>query len=260
MEFQDIIFEVRNGYAVLTFNRPKVLNALRLQTKHEISAALDKVKTDEAIRGLILTGVGRAFMAGSDLSETQDDRTAAETEAFSLEGQALISRLEELDKPVIAAVNGYALGGGTEMALACDLRVAADNAVFGLPEVDLGVTPCYGGTQRLSRLVGSGIAKDLLFTARKVHADEAMRLGLVNRVVPQEHLLEEAEALMQTILKNAPIALKCCKQLVDQGLEMSLSDGLKFEAKLNGMLAETEDAREGMRAFMEKRKPVFQNK
>lgn len=266
MEYQDIIFEIKEGYAVLTLNRPKVLNAIRQQTKQEINDALDQIEKDDSIRGLIVTGTpgvnGKrgAFTVGSDISETQGDRTAAETEAFSRAGQALMDRFANLEVPVIAAVNGYALGGGLELALACDLRVAADNAVLGVPEVDLGVTPCYGGTQRLARIAGAGVAKDLLFTARQVRADEALQLGIVNRVVPADKLVEEAEALMKQILKNGPIAVRCCKKLVDKGLEMSLEEGLRYEAKLNGELAETEDAREGMRAFQEKRKPVFRNK
>lgn len=260
MEYQDIIFEVKEGYAVLTFNKPEKLNALGARMKEELADALKAVETDDSIRGLIITGSGRGFMAGTDLSEINTDRTGEETEEMSLHGQELMNALEELGKPVIAAVNGYALGGGTELALACDLRVAGEKAVFGVPETDLGVAPCYGGTQRLARLCGAGVAKDLLFTARKVRAEEALRIGLANRVVPQDKLMEETEELMKSIIKNGPIAIKACKYLVDKGLDMSFADGLKYEAELNGMLAETEDSREGLRAFFEKRPPVFRNR
>ena len=260
MEYQDIIFEVKDGYAVATFNKPEKLNALGERMKAELEDIIRTVDKDDRIRGLIITGAGRGFMAGTDLSEIQTDRTGEETKEMSLHGQALMNKLEELGKPVIAAVNGYALGGGTELALACDLRVAGEKAAFGVPEADLGVAPCYGGTQRLARLCGAGVAKDLLFTARKVRAEEALRIGLANRVVPQESLMEETENLMKTIIKNGPIAIKACKSLVDKGLDMSFADGLKYEAELNGMLAETEDSREGLKAFFEKRPPVFHNR
>ena len=179
---------------------------------------------------------------------------------MSLHGQELMNRIEKLPKPVIAAVNGYALGGGTELALACDLRVAGEKAKFGVPESDLGVAPCYGGTQRLARLCGPAVAKDLLFTARQVGAEEALRIGLCDRVVEQDKLLEETENLMKTIIKNGPVALAACKTLVDDGLNMSFEAGLRYEAELNGMLADTEDAAEGLKAFFEKRPPVFKGK
>ena len=258
--YQEIIFEIKEGYAVLTFNKPKTLNALSNKMKEELEDVLRVVEADDNIRGLIITGSGRAFMAGTDLSEINLDRSAEETKEMSLHGQALMNKIEALGKPVIAAVNGYALGGGTELALACDMRVAGEKAVFGLPEVDLGVAPCYGGTQRLARLCGPGVAKDLLFTARKVRAEEALQIGLANRIFPQDTLLEETENLMKTIIKNGPIALKACKYLVDKGLDMSFADGLEYEAELNGMLGATEDSKEGIQAFFEKRAPVFRGK
>lgn len=260
MEYQEILFEEKEGYAILTFNKPDKLNALSERMKKEIEDVIRVVDESSTIRGLIITGAGRGFMAGTDLSEINPDRSAEETKEMSLHGQALMNKLEELGKPVIAAVNGYALGGGTELALACDLRVAGEKAVFGVPEADLGVAPCYGGTQRLARLCGAGIAKDLLFTARKVRADEALRIGLANRVVPQESLMEETENLMKSIVKNGPCALKACKYLVDKGLDMSFADGLEYEAELNGQLGATEDSKEGIKAFFEKRPPVFQGK
>lgn len=260
MEYQELLFEEKEGYAILTFNKPDKLNALSERMKQELEDAIRVVDESSTIRGLIITGAGRGFMAGTDLSEINPDRSAEETKEMSLHGQTLMNKLEELGKPVIAAVNGYALGGGTELALACDLRVAGEKAVFGVPEADLGVAPCYGGTQRLARLCGAGVAKDLLFTARKVRADEALRIGLANRVVPQESLMEETENLMKSIVKNGPCALKACKYLVDKGLDMSFADGLEYEAELNGQLGATEDSKEGIKAFFEKRPPVFQGK
>lgn len=260
MEYTKILFEMKENYGILTFNQPDKLNAIGEQMKAEISDVLDHFEKDDGFGGLIVTGAGRGFMAGTDLSELSTDRKGSETKEMSLHGQALMNRFEAIGKPVIAAVNGYALGGGTELALACDLRIAGEKAVFGTPEADLGVMPCYGGTQRLARLCGPSVAKDLLLTARKVRADEAYRIGLVDRIVPQEQLMEAAEELMKTILKNGPIALKYGKFLVDQGLNMSLQDGLELEAEYNGRLADTEDAKEGLQAFFEKRKPVFKNK
>lgn len=258
--YTDIIYEVKEGYVIITMNKPEKLNAIGEKMKEELEDALNKIEADDSIRGMIITGAGRAFMAGTDLSELTTDRTGEQTKEMSLHGQALMNRFEQLGKPVIAAVNGYALGGGTELALACDLRVASEKAVFGVPETDLGVAPCYGGTQRLARLCGAGVAKDLLFTARKVRADEALRIGLANRVVPAESLMEETEALMKSIIKNGPVAVKASKYLVDKGLDMSFADGLQYEAEMNGMLADTEDAKEGLQAFFDKRPPVFKGK
>lgn len=260
MEYQDILFEVRNHVAYITIDRPKVLNALRMNTKAELEDAVDAIAADSSILGVIITGTGRSFISGSDISEISVDAEGGETTAMSQKAHALFDKFEALEKPVLAAINGYAIGGGTELALACDLRIASSRAVFGLPEVDLGVAPCYGGTQRLPRLVGAGVAKDLLFTGRKMKADEALRVGLVNRVVEHAELMNEAEATMRAILKNAPIAVKYCKLMVNRGLEMSLADGLDYEAQVAGILVETQDAKEGVRAFFEKREPQFQNK
>lgn len=260
MDYQDIIYEVRDNVAYITINRPDVLNALRMQTKEELEDAVDKTAADDSILGLIITGVGRSFISGNDISEIRVDAKGEETVAMSTQAHRLFDKFEAMGKPIIAAVNGYALGGGTELALACDLRIASEKAVFGLPEVGLGVAPCYGGTQRLARLCGPSVAKDLLFTARKVRADEAYRIGLADRLVPQESLMEETENLMKSIIKNGPVAIAACKSLVDQGLDMSFAAGLRYEAELNGMLADTEDAKEGLKSFFEKRPPVFQGK
>lgn len=260
MEYQDIIFQVKDNIAYIIVNRPEVLNALRMKTKEEIEHAIDVIAADDSICGVIITGTGRAFISGNDISEIKIDSKGEETVAMSRHAQKMLDKFEAMGKPIIAAINGYALGGGTELALACDIRIASTKAVFGLPEVRLGVAPCYGGTQRLPRLVGVGIAKELLFTGRKVSAEEAKEIGLVKKVVEHDELMNEAEALMKQILKNAPIAVKTCKELVNKGMEMSLADALVYESELNGMLAETEDAKEGVKAFFEKRSPVFKNK
>ena len=257
MEYQDILYEVKGSVAIITFNRPNVLNALRTGMKKELEDAFDKAANDDKILGLIITGLGRAFMAGSDISEIKADVPGAETVAMSKYTHALYNKLEEMGKPVIAAINGYALGGGTEMALACDLRIASTKAVFGLPETDLGIAPAYGGTQRLPRLVGAGIAKDIIFTARKVKAAEALSIGLINEMVEPDDLMKAAEAKMAQILKNGPLAVRYCKFAINKGLEMSLADGLDYEAEVNGILAETEDSKEGVKAFFEKRAPQF---
>lgn len=257
MEYQDILYEIRDQVAYLTINRPKVLNALRMQTKQELENAVDRIAEDRSILGVIVTGVGRSFISGNDISEIRVDAKGEETVAMSTQAHRLFDKFEAMPKPILAAVNGFAMGGGTELALACDMRIASSRAVFGLPEVHLGVAPCYGGTQRLPRLVGTGLAKELLFTGRKVKADEALSIGLVNRVVEHAELLNEAESLMRSILKNGPIAVRTCKELVDRGMALSLAEGLVLEADLNGMLAETGDAKEGVTAFFEKREPVF---
>ena len=260
MGFEEILYEVKDQIAVITINRPKVLNALKTTTKQEISAAIDLASEDDSVRGVIITGAGRGFISGTDISEIHIDAKAEVTIEMSRQAHALFDKFDRLDKPIIAAVNGYAMGGGAELALACDLRVASTKAVFALPEVSLGVAPCYGGTQRLPRLIGAGRAKDLLFTGRKVGAEEAFSIGLVERLAEPESLMEEATALMKSILRNAPIAVRVCKELVNRGMEMELKDGLALEAERNGMLAETEDAREGVRAFFEKRPPEFINR
>lgn len=260
MNYVDILFEVKNSVAYITFNRPEVLNALRSSMKKELEDAFDKIDSDDTIRGLIITGTGRAFMAGSDISEIKPDAPGSETVEMSKYTHMLYNKLEEMGKPVIAAINGYAMGGGCEMALACDLRIASTKAIFGLPEADLGIGPAYGGTQRLPRLVGAGVAKDIIFTARKVRADEALNIGLVNMVVEPENLMSAAEEKMAQILKNGPLAIKYCKYAIDKGLNMSLADGLDYEAEINGILADTEDAREGVRAFLEKRSPQFKGR
>ena len=259
MDYKEVIFEVKEQIAYITINRPEALNALKMSTKQEIENAIDAVAADDEVFGVIITGTGRGFIAGNDISEISVDSKAEDTVKMSTDAHKLFAKFDALGKPIIAAVNGFAMGGGCELCLACDLRVASEKAVFGVPEVCLGVAPAYGGTQRLPRLIGVGRAKDMLLTGRRVKADEALAWGLVDRVVEHEKLMDEATALMKQILQNAPIAVRSCKELVNRGMEMSLADGLELEAKINGMLAETEDAKEGVKSFFEKRTPVFKN-
>jgi len=260
MPYETLLFDVRDGIAILTVNRPDKLNALNDAVIADLDRAVAQVEGDDAIKGVILTGAGpKAFVAGADIAElsTQNQITG---KARARRGQAVFRRLEQCGKPVIAAVNGFALGGGCELAMACHLRVASEGARFGQPEVKLGIGPGYGGTVRLPRLVGKGRALDLLLTARMVGAEEALQMGLVNRVVPADQLLAESEKLLREILANGPLAVRLCIEAVDAGLEMSLEEALLLEANHFGLLASTDDMREGMGAFLEKRTAVFRGR
>jgi enoyl-CoA hydratase len=255
--YQNLLYEVRQGVAFVTVNRPSALNALDRKTISELGVAFQAVSDDDTVRAVILTGSGnRSFAAGADVRELAN-QSAAEGRDFSIAGQEVFSFIEQIPKPVIAAVNGYALGGGCELALACTLRVASENAVFGQPEVKLGIIPGYGGSQRLPRLVGKGRASEMLLTGDPISAEEAYRIGLVNRVVPQAELGPVVESLVERILANAPLALRLCLQAIGRGLEMSLTDGQALEAELFGQCLATEDMREGTQAFLEKRAPEF---
>ncbi len=256
-EFETIRCEVREGIAVVTVQRPQVLNALNRQAVAELGQAFLRLRDDPAIGGVILTGSGeKAFVAGADIGEIQALDTPSGRE-FALAGQRVFSRIEGLGKPVIAAVNGFALGGGCELALACTLRLASPNAKLGQPEVKLGVIPGFGGTQRLPRLVGPAAALDLLLTGRTVTAEEALSMGLVQRVVPQDQLLAEAEKLLREILANAPLAVRLCMEAVQRGAALPLGDALALEADLFGVSTGSADAKEGTAAFLAKRKPDF---
>jgi enoyl-CoA hydratase len=260
MAFTTLLYAVSDGIARITLNRPDKLNALNGAVIAELGDAIGHVEGDPGVRGVILTGAGpRAFVAGADISEIAE-QGATDGKARALAGQLVFRRLERCGKPVIAAVNGFALGGGCELAMACHLRVASESAKFGQPEVKLGIGPGYGGTVRLPRLVGKGRALELLLTGQMIDAQEAWRIGLVNRVVPADRLLDEAEQLLRTILENGPLAIRACLEAVDAGLEMSLDQALLLEANHFGLLSGTGDMREGTRAFLEKRKPVFQGK
>jgi enoyl-CoA hydratase len=252
-----LLFELSDGIARITINRPDKLNALNATVIAELGDAITRVETDAAVRGVILTGAGaKAFVAGADITELSE-QTPMEGKARSLLGQQTFRRLERCGKPVVAAVNGFALGGGCELAMACHIRIASEQARFGQPEVKLGIGPGYGGTARLPRLVGKGRALELLLTGGMIDAAEAHRIGLVNRVVPADKLLAESEALLRTILENGPLAIRACLEAVDAGMEATLDQALLLEANHFGLLSATSDMREGTTAFAEKRKAVF---
>ena len=257
MPYSTLLFDVTDGIARITVNRPDKLNALNATVIAELGQAVARVETDDAIRGVLLTGAGpKAFVAGADIAELAS-QGPVDGKARAQAGQLVFRRLERCGKPVIAAVNGFALGGGCELAMACHLRVASEGARFGQPEVKLGLGPGYGGTVRLPRLVGKGRALELLLTGEMIDAQEAWRIGLVNRVVPADRLMAEAEALLRKILENGPLAVRFVIEAVDAGLELSVEDGLLLEANHFGLLSATTDMREGTAAFLEKRKAAF---
>ncbi len=260
MSYRNLKLETREGVAVVTIDRPQKLNALNVETLGELEALFSELAADRAVRGVVVTGSGeKAFVAGADIGELSA-LTAASGREFSRRGQRVFDRLDRLGKPVAAAINGFALGGGCELALACHVRVAADTAKLGTPEVKLGILCGYGGTQRLARLVGRGRALELLLTGEAIDAQEALRIGLVNRVVPRAKVVAESEALLRKMIANAPIALRLTLEAVDAGLDVPLAQGLDHEATLFGLLCTTEDMIEGTRAFAEKRPPRFQGK
>lgn len=256
---QNIIIDIDGAIAVLTMNRPKALNALNQETMIEMIQIMECIGETDAIKGVIITAEGKGFIAGADISQFLE-LNAMEGRKCSELGQMCCNSIENLEKPVIAAVNGFALGGGNEVAMACDIRIASEKAVFGQPEVNLGIMPCFGGTQRLTRLVGYGIAKELIFTARQVKANEALSIGLVNKVVPAEDLLAEAKGMLNTILSKAPKAVSMCKVAINKGKEMSFGNALELERDVTGLLFSTYDKNEGVGAFLEKRQPNFCDK
>ena len=257
----NVLLEKKGHIAVATINRPKALNALNSQVLEDIDQLVEQVKADDEIRALVITGSGeKAFVAGADIGE-MSTLTKAEGEAFGKKGNDVFRKLETLPIPTIAAVNGFALGGGCELSMSCDIRICADTAVFGQPEAGLGITPGFGGTQRLARLVGPGMAKQLIYTAKNIKADEAYRIGLVNAVYPLDELMPAAEKMAETIAKNAPIAVRACKKAINEGLEVEMDDAVVIEEKLFGSCFKTADQIEGMSAFLEKRKhEPYQNK
>jgi enoyl-CoA hydratase/carnithine racemase len=257
---ENVLYEKRGAVAYLTVNRPKVLNALNHRTWEDLRTAFEDVRDDAQVRGVILTGAGdRAFIAGADISELAHV-SAVEAEQSSSFGQAVLALLENLVKPVIASINGFALGGGCETAMACTIRVAAENAKFGQPEVKLGLLPGGGGTQRLHRLVGKGRALQLILSGETINASEAYRIGLVNEVVPAADLIPRAEAILKQIFANAPLAVKYSLDAVNKGLETSQAEGSALEASFFGLCAATEDKKEGTSAFLEKRAAQFQGR
>jgi len=259
-DFQNIRFEKKNQIAYITVDRPKVLNALNMATMQELKQAFAAIKDDNEVRVVILTGAGeKAFVAGADIAELSQ-HTPVSAKEYTHRGQAIIDAIENLGKPVIACVNGFALGGGCELAMACTMRLASENAKLGQPEVKLGLIPGYGGTQRLSRLVGKGVAMQLVLTGEMISAQEAHRIGLVNEVVPAGELIARAEAIAAKIIAHAPLAIQYAMEAVNRGLDLPLADGLFLEATLFGVCCATEDKNEGTKAFLEKRPAQFKGK
>ena len=257
MAFQFLQVDVADRIATITVNRPDKLNALNDATMAELGQAIEQVRADAAVSGIVVTGAGRAFVAGADISELRS-KSGPEIYALARRGQEVFRRFETSPKPVIAAINGFALGGGCELAMACHVRIAAESAKFGQPEVKLGITPGYGGTQRLTRLVGRGRALQLLLTGEMIDANEAYRIGLVNRVVPTgDQAVEAARAMTAQMLANGPLALAQCIEVVNRGADISMEEATALEAAAFAMLASTEDMREGTSAFLEKRAPAF---
>ena len=252
--------EKQGHVGIVTIDRQEALNALNSQVLSDLDAVIDQVAADDEIYVMILTGAGRSFVAGADIGEMKGF-SSIDGKKFGVHGGGVFLKLENLSKPVIAAVNGFALGGGCELSMACDIRLASEKARFGQPEVGLGITPGFGGTQRLARLVGPGMAKQLIYTAKNIKADEALRIGLVNTVYPAQELLPAAEKLAGTIAKNAPIAVRACKKAINDGLQVDMDRAVTIEEKLFGSCFETADQKEGMGAFLEKRKhEPYQNR
>ncbi len=260
MAFDNLLLERDGAVAIVTINRPKVLNALNTQTMDELRRAVLDAKSDESVRVLILTGAGeKAFVAGADINELAV-QTPTSGREHALAGQHVFDLIENLGKPVIAAINGFALGGGCELAMACTLRLAADTARLGQPEIALGLIPGYAGTQRLPRIVGKGKAMEIILTGTPIAADEAYRIGLVNRVVPAAELMTEARALAGQLAKSAPIAMRYIINAVNKGVEIPFAEACQYEATLFGLVASTEDMREGTTAFLAKRKAEFKGR
>jgi enoyl-CoA hydratase len=254
------MYDVKDGLAFVTINRPQKLNALNADVINELFEVFHQIKTDDAVKAVLITGAGdKAFISGADIQELALLNPMTGKEKMQ-KGHALFNLIENIGKPVIAAVNGFALGGGCELAMACTIRFASADARFGQPEVNLGVIPGYGGTQRLSRLVGKGRALELILSGDMIHADEAYRIGLVNKVYPKDKLMEEAEAFCRKLMSKGSIALQCAMEALHKGLNQTLEDGLNLESNLFGLLCSTADMKEGLTAFLEKRKPQFKGR
>jgi enoyl-CoA hydratase len=260
MAYENILYEKRDGIAYITFSRPKVLNALNRKTIEELHEALVDARKDEAVRVLVLTGAGeKSFVAGADIGELAV-QTPVNGKEFSLYGQSVLHLLETMGKPSICAINGFALGGGCELALSCTIRIASKTAKLGQPEVKLGILPGYGGSQRLARLCGKGVAHELCLTGEMITAEEALRIGLVNHIYEPTELIPAAEAMGKKIIANGPIAVKFAMEAIERGTQMPLEEGLFLEATLFGVACATEDMREGTKAFLEKRPAQFKGK
>jgi enoyl-CoA hydratase len=260
MKYSTLLVTGKDRISFVTINRPDKLNALNKECKEELKDLFTGLRSDQEIDAVILTGSGeKAFVAGTDIAELTS-LTAASGREFAEGGQLVFDLIQHLGKPVVAAINGYALGGGCELALACHIRIAAENAKFGQPEVNLGVIPGYGGTQRLPRLIGTGKAAEMILTGNTIDAAEALRIGLVNKVVPSSELLSSAEAMVRTIVSRGQLAVRMSLKAINATLELPLSEGLKVEAWLFGESCSTDDAKEGINAFLQKRKPLFKGK
>lgn len=255
-KLENVKLELEDHILVVTMNRPKALNALNNQTLDELQEVTKMIVEDDDVYGVIITGEGRGFVAGADIVQMKPYKSE-EGRTYAGYAQDTFNKIEALDKPVIAAVNGFALGGGCELALSCDIRIASEKAVFGQPEVTLGIMPCFGGTQRLPRLIGAGLAKEMIYTGRQVKAEEAKQFGLVNKVVAAKELIDIAKAMMKDILKVSPIGIKYAKIAINKGADMDLKNGLELEKDLVGLCFATEDKEIGMTAFLEKAKPSF---
>jgi enoyl-CoA hydratase len=259
MEYKNIIFEKRNNICILTINRPQALNALNSMVIAELNSAVDEITNDKDINLTIITGSGKSFVAGADIAEMRN-QTPAEAAKFSELGAKVFRKIELMDKPVIAAVNGFALGGGCELAMACDIRIASEKAKFGQPETGLGITPGFSGTQRLSRLVGIGKAKELIFTCSIIDAAEAEKIGLVNKVVKPEELMDKVFELAKVILSKGQLSVRYSKAAINRGIETDIETGIDIEKNLFSLCFATEDQKEGMDSFIEKRTANFLNK
>lgn len=254
MEYKNVLLQKEGKIAIVTINRPKALNALNSDTLKELDKVMDEISNDNEVLAVILTGAGeKAFVAGADISQMKD-MNVLEGRAFAMLGNKIFRKIETLEKPVIAAVNGFALGGGCELSMACDIRIASEKAKFGQPEVTLGITPGFGGTQRLPRLVGMGMAKELVYSARTIDAQEALRVGLVNKVVAPEALMDEVKKLANEIASKAPVAVKLSKQAINRGMQVDMDTAVIIEAEVFGECFSTEDQTDAMTAFVEKRK------
>ncbi len=259
MEEKKVIIQKDNHIATVTINEPKTLNALNSKLLEELGVAFDSLAADKDVRVIILTGADRAFVAGANIQE-MSDLNYEEAKVFGAKGASVFRKIETCPQPVIAAVNGFALGGGSELALACDIRIASEKAKFGQPEVGLGITPGFSGTQRLPRIVGQAKAKELIYTAKVISAAEALEIGLVNQVVAPESLMEEAQVLAATIAKQAPIAVQKSKKAINDGWDMAIDKGIDYEVELFAQCFETEDQKNGMSAFLKKEKVEYQGK
>lgn len=259
MEYKNILFEVKENIGYVTVNRPDALNALNTEVLGELDHVFRYIETADEVKCVIVTGAGRAFVAGADIAQ-MSELTVKEGRDMTIQGQRVMELIENIEKPVIAAVNGFALGGGCELSMACDVRIASEKAKFGQPEVNLGIIPGFGGTQRLPRLVGKGMAKYLIYGAQMIDAAEAYRIGLVQKVVPHDDLMTEAEKYAKLVISKAPIAVKMAKTAINNGINLDLKSGVAFEAEAYVGTFCSEDRVEGMKAFVEKRPADFKNK